>query len=115
MPEQLMTDPLRTLRISFGDDEDDADSEDPTIPLVEHGGPNFLSVGGDVPVALPSGETIGVYAEVGLGDEVADVSISVFEGERVMAVRCGRGAVLSYTTFGGCEVLLQVGTGAWES
>jgi hypothetical protein len=110
-----MTDPLRTLRISFGADEDDADSSCLTIPLVEQGSPHFLSIGGDVPVALPSGETIGVYAEVGLGDDVADVSISVVEGERVTAVRCGRGAVLSYTTLGGCEVLLQVGTGAWES
>ncbi len=106
-----MADPLRYLRVSFSDD----DTDDLSIPMVEQGDPTFLSLGGDVPVTLPNGETIGVYAEVGLADEIADVSISVVDGERITAVRCGRGAVLSYTTNGGCEVLLQVGTGAWES
>jgi hypothetical protein len=106
-----MADPLRYLRVSFGDD----DTDDLLLPLAAEGDPKFLSLGGDVPVSLPNGETISVYAEVGLYDEIADVSISVVEGERETAVRCGRGGVLSYKTNGGCEVLLQVGTGAWES
>ena len=106
-----MTHLLRHIRISFGDD----DEEDLSIPIVALEDPKFLSTGDDVPVTLPSGETIGVYAEVGLGDEMADVSLSVVEGDRVTAVRCGRGVVLSYTTNGACEVLLQVGSGAWDS
>lgn len=106
-----MTDLLRILRVSIGGDDD----EELAIPVVEQGDPRFLSTGGDVQVALPNGETIGVYAEVGLGDEIADVSMSIVDGERITAVRCGRGGVLSYTTLGGWEVLLQVGTGPWES
>lgn len=107
----LMTDPLRLIRVSFGDEDD----EDLAIPIVEQGALRFLSTGDDVPVTLPNGETIAVYVEVGLSEDVADVSMSVVEGGRVTAVRFGRGVVLSYTTNGGYEILLQVGTGAWES
>jgi hypothetical protein len=106
-----MTDLLRILRVSYAGDDD----EELAIPIVEQGDPRFLSTDEDVPIPLPNGETIGVYAEVGLADEVADVSISIVDGERVTAMRCGRGGVLSYTTAGGWEVLFQVGTGPWES
>ena len=102
-----MTDPLRLIRVSFGDEDD----EDLAIPIVEQGAPRFLSTGDDVPVTLLNGETIAVYAEVGLSEDVADVSMSVVEGGRVTAVRFGRGVVLSYTTNGGYEILLQVGLG----
>lgn len=106
-----MTDPLRYIRVCFADD----DLEDLLIPLEAQSDPRSLSSDVDVPITLPSGEKIAVYAEVGLEVEIADVSLSVVEDNRVTAVRCGRGVVLSYTTIKGTEVLLQVGTGAWES
>lgn len=102
-----MTEPLRSLRISFGDDQ-------LLIPIQEQGDPSFLSIGGDHPVVLPGGEQIEVYAEVGLDRPVADVCVSVVEAGRVTAVRASVGVALSYTTRGGEEVLLEVGTGAWE-
>ena len=84
------------------------------VPLPELGGPDFLSLGSDQPVRLPNGEQVEVYAEVGLAGPRPDVSLSVVEYGRVFGVRASWGVVVTFTTVGGLEVLLQIGTGAWE-
>jgi hypothetical protein len=105
-----MTADLRHLCISFSDD----DMADIVIPIPEYGGPDFLSLGTDMPVTLPNGETIEVYAEVAPQRPIPDVSVSIVEHGRTFSVRCGHGVVISYMTRGELEVLLQIGTGAWE-
>lgn len=106
----FMTASLRQLRIFFRDE----DLSDIVIPIPECGSRDFLSLGSDQPVALPNGERIDVYAEVAPDRTIPDVSLSIVEDDRVFAVRGGLGVVVTYTTKGGLEVLLQVGTGAWE-
>jgi hypothetical protein len=70
-----MTDPRRLLRVSFGG-EDDLDL---AIPIEEQGDARFLSTASDAPVTLPDGDTIAVYAEVGLGEDAAVVRIGAGE------------------------------------
>jgi hypothetical protein len=64
---------------------------------------------------LPNGEQIAVYAEVGMDRSIPDVSLSIVEDGRVFGVRCSYGVVVTFTTKGEFEVLLQIGTGAWEA
>lgn len=101
---------LSRLRIFFRDEE----IPEISIRIPECAGPDFLCLGDDVPVQLPNGEQIAVYAEVSPNRKVPDISLSVVEDGRVFGVRCGSGVVVAYTTKGDLDVLLQIGTGAWE-
>lgn len=101
---------LHQLRITYPED----DAKDLVIPLSAFEGGNFLSLSSDLPIELPNGETIAVYAEVAPNRAIPDISVSVVEDGRVFGVRCGYGVVVTYSTKSGYEVLLQIGTGAWE-
>jgi hypothetical protein len=105
-----MTASLRQLRIFFRDQ----DLPDIIIPIPESGGPSFLSFGSDKLIRLPNGEQIDVYAEVAPELPIPDVSLSIVEDGRIFGVRCGYGVVVTYMTKSEFEVLLQIGTGAWE-
>lgn len=101
---------LHQLRIFFREDE----SAEIIVPIPELGSPNFLSLGSDRPITLPNGERIEIYAEVAPDRSIPDVSLSIVENGRVFGVRCGNGVIITYTTKGDLEVLLQIGTGAWD-
>ena len=105
-----MTSSLHQLRVFFRDE----DLPDIVIPIPGYPGPDFLSLGSDRPLLLPNGEQIDVYAEVAPKRPIPDVSLSIVEDGKVFGVRCGYGVVVTYTTKGEFEVLLQIGTGAWE-
>ena len=104
-----MSHSLDKLRIIYGDETNDI-----VIPLHAFDGGNFLTLNDDYPIELPNGERVAVYAEAGPNRTVPDVSLSVVEDGRVFGVRAGYGAILTFTTKGGFEFMLQLGTGAWE-
>lgn len=101
---------LHVLRIFFRDE----DIPEIRIPIPEYGDSGFRCLDADRPVRLPNGQQIAVYAEVSPDGAVPDISLSVIEDGRVFGVRCGHGVVVTYTTKDDFEVLLQIGTGAWE-
>ncbi|MEY4561000.1 MAG: hypothetical protein RLZZ618_277 [Pseudomonadota bacterium] len=98
------------LRIIYGDEND----PEIVIPLPKLGRDEFYSMGSERLVTLPNGEVLDVYAEVSLDSAVADISLSIVEGERTFAIRCGSGLVFSYTTLGGFDLYFQIGTGPWD-
>lgn len=99
---------LTVLRIYYRDEEI------PELRLQMAGENDSFSLGHDREVELPNGEKIEVYAEVGIENEITHLVLSVIQNDRVFAVRCSSGAVISYETERNFEVLLQVGTGEWE-
>jgi hypothetical protein len=105
-----MTTSLQVLRVFFRDET----LPEIVIPIPEMGGPDFLSLGSDRPLRLPNGEQIDVYAEVAPERPIPDVSLSIIEDGRIFGVRCGYGVVVTFMTKSEFEVLLQIGTGAWE-
>lgn len=101
---------LTELRIFFRDEE----IPEIRLPLEKAGPGEFYSLGSERKLTLPNGEFIEVYAEVSLDGAVPDISVSVIQGGRDLDIRCGSGVILSYETMNHFDVLLQVGTGAWE-
>jgi len=99
---------LTVLRIYFRDDDI------PEIHLQMEGDDEFWSLNHERELELPNGEKIEVYAEVGINEGLADISVSVIQNGRDFDVRCGSGVIVSYETESNFEVLLQVGTGGWE-
>ena len=93
---------------------DDDDIPEIVIPIPKHASPEFYSMGSEKLVTLPNGEVLDVYAEISLASVVADVSLSIVEGDRLFAIRCGAGVVFRYSTQSGFQTLLQIGTGPWE-
>ena len=55
-----------------------------------------------------------MYADVATGRAITDLSFSVVEDGRVFGVRCCDGVIVTYTTKGGLEVSLEIGSGAWD-
>jgi len=98
------------LRIFFRDEE----IPEMVLPLERDGSSEFYSLGSERQLALPNGETIEVYAEANLAGSTPDVSVSVIQGGRDLDIRCGYGVIVSYETVEHFDVLLQIGTGAWE-
>ena len=107
MPERLLT----ILRIFFRDDE----VPEISIPLERHLEEEFYTLNSEREVVLPDGHSIMVYAEASLRNlDKPDVSLSIIEGDKSVDLRCCGGVIVSYTTATGRDVLLQIGTGAWE-
>lgn len=105
-----MSSPLTGLRVFFRDE----DLADVLLPLEKAGTGEFYSLGSEQDLTLPNGEVITVYAEVGLDGGVPDILLTIIQGGRDLDIRCGSGVIVSYETEGHLDVLLQVGTGAWE-
>ena len=101
---------LTHLRIFFRDE----DMPELLLPIPRYGPDGFHSLGSEQAVTLPNGEKIEVYAEVSLERSVPDILISVVQNDRNLDVRCGSGVIVSYETEGHLDVLLQIGTGAWD-
>src|SRR5262245_34149433 len=83
------------------------------VQLVRLGG----SYTKEVPVTLPNGEELCISAEVFDPDSGRpDVSVDTRNKADTAwcSVRCTSGLLVSYVSPGGCEVLLQVGTGPWD-
>ncbi len=99
---------LTVLRIYFRDEDI------PEIRLQMEGNDEFWSLDHEREVELPNGEIIEVYSEVGIDDNLADISVSVIQNGRDFDVRCGSGVIVCYQTEKNYDVLLQVGTGGWE-
>ncbi len=103
---------LRTLSVSFRDDR--------IKPIKKRLLLDDGCYSGEVPLKLPTGELVSVCAEVFEPDEESpdpDVSITIDGPNEVTwcSVRCSSGAIVSYVTPGGIEMLAQVGTGPWEA
>lgn len=104
-----MENELRHIRIMFRED-----TPDRLIPIPAIEGSDFHSPGEDQALTLPNGETLQVYAEVSPERAITDIMLSVIEDGRELTVRCGAGLIVNYTTRSGYELLLQIGTGAWD-
>ncbi|MDQ8036181.1 MAG: hypothetical protein REI12_02080 [Pedobacter sp.] len=103
-----MENSLTHIRIMFQDDIPDRFI---AIPANRE---NFHSLEPDQPLQLPNGETLYLYAEVAAARSIADIMLSIIEDDRELTVRCGAGVIINYTTRARYEVLLQIGTGAWD-
>ena len=99
---------LTVLRIYFRDEDI------PELRLQMEGDDGFWSLDHERELDLPNGEKIEVYAEVGIKEDFADISVSVTQNGKNFDVRCGFGVIVSYETEKNFEVLLQVGSGGWE-
>jgi len=106
---------LITMRIFFVDES----VPDIVVPLVSDGrfivpadrGP-FTA---EVPVQMPNGHSVTVYAEVHDWETAPDVSIQVdVDEDEYCSMRCTSGAILNYLTRSGCEIFVQVGSGPWD-
>jgi hypothetical protein len=103
---------LKTLSVSFRDER--------MGPVKKRLSRDADCFSGEIPLKLPTGEAVSVYAEVfEAGEESPDPDVSItIEGpdEAIWcSVRCSSGAIVSYVTPGGMEIIAQVGTGPWEA
>ena len=100
---------LTKVRIFFRDES----VPEIILPLSDEGN-GLYSLGFEQEVKLPNEEIIKVYAEVRPNEKPVDITITVIHGDRELDIRCGAGVIVSYQTIEGIDVLIQIGTGAWE-
>lgn len=99
-----------SIRIYFGDEE----TPGVTIPLLEQNTSGFYCLDEEKKVNLPNGENLLIYAEARLHIDPVDISLSIIEGDRVLDIGAAIGLVVCYQTSGGFEILVKIGTGAWD-
>lgn len=84
------------------------------IPLPSLGKSGSVGLPDYKEITLPSGEIVAVLAEAHPQGAPPSVTVSIQDAAKDIYIRASVGIALSYTTSGGNELLLSIGTGPWE-